>query len=88
MVGFSNIRLGFALDMSISCCLFPFLPAVLPKANAVSGVILALKKQCLLLTFSHTLVCVLCEYGAQSSPILKGDTNSDPFFKGVVFSMT
>ena len=37
IVAFGNIRVGFTLGMSISRCLFPFLPVLLPNANAVSG---------------------------------------------------
>ena len=37
MVMLGNIRVGFVLGMSMSCCLSPFPPALLPNVNAVSG---------------------------------------------------
>ena len=41
MVAMGNIRVGFELVMSVSCCLLPFLPVLLPNTNAFSGGIFA-----------------------------------------------
>ena len=46
MVTLDNLRIGFALGMSISFCLFNFHSCSVPKTNAVSGGIWVLPTTC------------------------------------------
>ena len=62
IVALGDIHVWFALGMLIACCLFPFLPALLPNKNAVSGVMWALDQSRISLYFRNkTAMTVLSD---------------------------